>query len=277
MQPRPDHSAAPARRMIFLHHSVGADLIRDGNVRALLKQQAPHVEFWDYAYNPPRLRRRVRSLVDTLRGRPSLIMPDHYYGLRDDAGRHIPMSFNVPNDNTDPDGLAAIVAQPLINPPRNTFSRLMHFDVIALKSCFTILPITSEEQFERYKRHYWSMREAMGRYPEKLFLLLTPPPLRASLTTPEHAALARRLAQWLASKEFAAERENLAVFDLFDALAVPEGQPEANTLRPQFCREAIGDTHPNAAAGQTVAPQWVRFIAQAIGRASDSRQSVAAR
>jgi hypothetical protein len=246
--------SAPSRRLIFLHQSTGADILRAGNVRQLLTLRAPSLQLWDYGFNPPSLTMRLRGLVR----RPAL-MPEHYYGLGDAEGRRHGVVYHVAN--TDPDGLATMFNQPVTNPPTNVISHLLQFEAIAFKSCFTIFPITSDEQLARYERGYRRVRDALDRHSNKLFLPLTPPPLRASLCTPEQAARARSLARWLMSDEFRGDRAYVVPFDLFDALAVPEGQPQANTLRPEFCVADPHDSHPNAQANTAVASAWVAFLA----------------
>jgi hypothetical protein len=257
-------------RVIFLHHSVGADLVKYGDVRGLLRQEAPSVELWDHAYNPISLRTLARSVV-----RRQPLMPDHYYGLRDGHGRRVVGSFNVPRDNTDPDGLAAVFGQPVSDPPDNTLSSLLQFDVLAFKSCFTIFPIRSEQQLESFKRSSRSIRDGVERHPSKFFVPMTPPPLRANLTTPEQAALAWRFATWMMSEEFHGNLPNVVPFDLFGTLAVPEGSPQAHTLRPEYCQDDPGDTHPNITADRAVAPAFVRVLTRAIGQRSRLPSSLA--
>jgi hypothetical protein len=257
-------------RIIFLHHSVGADLLKDGHVREQLRSRAPSIELWDHAYNTPRLRSYIKSAVI---GRSML--PSHYYGLRDGSGRRVGAPFTMPGDNTDPDGFAALFAEPVTEPPSNTLSHLMRFDVIAFKSCFTILPhLRTDAQLERYKRHYRAVAEALGRYPGKLFIPITPPPLRASHTNEEQTARARHLATWMMSEGFGTDRPNVVPFDLFDTLAAPEGGPQANTLRSEFCRAEDSDTHPNATGGEQATAELVPFLVSAVERVRGLREAV---
>lgn len=265
-------SNARQRRIVFLHQSTGADIIKDGNLRALLRQQAPALELWDYAFNPTSLKYTIASYLG-LRYR----MPDHFYGLHDGAGRRVSGSFQVPGDNTSPEALAGIFAQPVTQPAANTLSNLLRFDVIAFKSCFTIFPLTSDEQLARYQQAYVSIRRTLDQHPDKLFLPLTPPPLRASLSTPEQAARARRFARWIMSPEFHGGQAHIQPFDLFDALAVPEGAPDANTLRPEFCRADVNDSHPNPEANTIIAGQWAGWLARTVGQTATAGQPATAR
>jgi hypothetical protein len=87
-------ASAQATRIIFLHHSCGQNLIEQGGVREGLT--ALGYEFYDHGYNGD--------------------------GLRLADGSYTGTNFDVPGDNTDPDGFAAIFAQSLHDPPDNTFS-----------------------------------------------------------------------------------------------------------------------------------------------------------
>jgi hypothetical protein len=253
-------------RVIFLHHSTGADILKDGNVRGLLREHAPDIALWDYAYNPLPPLRLAKKLVGQALGRHGL-MPEHYYGLRDAAGRRLPDAWDIPYDNTDPWGLAVLFAQPETNPPSNAFSRMLQFDVIAFKPCFTILNIESDKQLDEYKQHYLTIRDGMDKHPDKLFLPLTPPPLRASLTNAEQARRSRAFASWIISDEYVGGRANVKPFDLFDLLAVPESGTDANTLRPEYCRPEIYDSHPNPEANKAVAARWVPALVASIRQA----------
>lgn len=242
------------RRIVFLHQSTGAEILRDGNVREVLGQRLPSAELWDYGFNPPTVTGRLRGLVRFPR-----LMPAHYYGLGDGAGRRKRLSFHVAD--TGPAGLASMFGQPVTNPPANALSHLLEFDVMAFKSCFTIFPITDDVQLDAYQRDYGVVRNTMMRHPNKLFVPLTPPPLRASLCTPDQAARARRFARWIMSDEFTGGRPNVIPFDLFDLLATREAEPDSNTLRPEYCLANVSDSHPNGEANRIVADRWTTFLA----------------
>ena len=135
-------------RIIWLHHSCGEGLIEQGSVREGLT--ALGYEFYDHGYNDE--------------------------GLRLADGSYSGRNFDVPGDNTDPDGLAEIFSQPLHDPPDNTFSYLMQYDVIAFKSCYPVSNIGSDEQLAEYQSYYLTIRARVAQYPDKLFVVVTQPP-----------------------------------------------------------------------------------------------------
>jgi hypothetical protein len=221
--------------VIFLHHSTGRNLIEQGGVREAFA--AAGYDFWDHDYNDQGLTR-----------------PD---------GVPAGYSYDIPNDNTDPDGLAHIFSQRLCSWPLNAFSGLMQHEVIVFKSCFPVSNITSDAQLEQYKTYYLEMRDVMDQHPDHVFIVVTPPPLNPAATGTEAAARARTFAEWLKSDEFLAGHPNVFTFDFFDLLA--EDEPTAsdcNMLSKEY-RERE-DSHPNKKANETISSIFVEFIIKAI-------------
>jgi hypothetical protein len=233
--PTPETTTPPSggefSRIIFLHHSCGANLIEQGGLRQLLTDLG--YEFYDHGYNED-----------------GLVLAD---------GTWTGTNFDVPDDNTDPDGYANIFAQPLDDPPDNTFSYLMQYDVIAFKSCFPVSNIGSDEQLAEYKTYYLSIRDRMDEYPEKIFIVVTEPPEIAADTDSAAAARARAFTDWLASDEYLSGHANVFTFNFFDLLA----DPSTNMLRTEYQTDEY-DAHPNELANQTIAPQFADFIDQSV-------------
>lgn len=219
--------------VIFLHHSTGRNLIRQGGVRERLT--AAGFRFWDHDYS-------WEGVI-----RPDSMRTGYSYG--------------IPDDNTDPDGLARLFDQPVYPWPLNALSGLMQHEVIAFKSCFPTSHITSDEQLDEYKAYYLRIREVMGQHSDRIFIVVTPPPLNPVATDLEAAVRARAFANWLKSDEFLAGHPNVFTLDFFDLLA--EGDPSApdsNMLRATY-REGE-DSHPNQLANETIGPLFADFIVE---------------
>jgi len=215
--------------IIFLHHSTGDNLIRQGGVRERFMEAG--YGFWDHGYN--------------------------HQGLRRPDGTATGYSYNIPDDNTDPDGFARIFSQRLNELPLNAFSGLLQYDVIAFKSCFPVSDIASDEQLETYKTYYLSIRDVMGQHPDKIFVVVTQPPLNPAATDAETAARAGAFANWLKSNEY------VFTFAFFGYLAEDDPtSPDYNMLREAY-RDGT-DSHPNATANETIGPLFVDFIINAI-------------
>jgi hypothetical protein len=241
----PDSSLAqdlPPVRIIFMHHSTGQGLLDGGDLRETLS--AMGYELWDHGYNDE--------------------------GLTDASGTRLGINWDVPYDNTDPWGWAEIFQQPVTNPPANTFSHMLDFDVIVFKSCFPVSDIQSEEQLDVYRSYFSTIRDVAARHPDKLFIAFTPPPLVPNATTPEAAARARRWADDLASPEYAIPDSNMVVFDFFSQLADENGY-----LRAEY-RVDENDSHPNDVANRVVAAELADFVDQAIRNFVADRPMIAA-
>jgi hypothetical protein len=221
--------------IIFLHQSTGRNLVDQGKVRESLTQAG--FAFWDHDYNN--------------------------IGLRDPQGQFSGYSYNVLNDNTNPDGLANIFTQRAYPLPFNTFSGLMQHEVIIIKSCFPNSDIKSAESLEQLKASYLSIRSRMDQYPGKAFIIFTQPPLIPAETSPEAADRARALADWLKSDEFLSGHSNVFVYDFFNLLVEQDPTaPDYNMLRQDY-RNGV-DSHPNQLANETIGPMFAKFVTGTI-------------
>jgi hypothetical protein len=229
--------------VIFLHHSTGNNLVEQGGLRESFSSAGYH--FWDQSYN--------------------------YQGLRDPDGKFTNYAYPVPRDNTDPDGLARVFSQQLYDLPINAFSGLLQHEVIIVKSCFAPANnIISDEQLAQLKQYYLGMRDRMSQYPDKLFVIVTSPPLNPAETNPLEAGRARILADWLKSAEFLQNEDNIYVFDMFDRLAESNpSNPDYHMLRQEYRNGA--DSHPNLRANQEISPIFVNSIINIIQDYRSSR------
>lgn len=218
------------QRILFMHHSTGLGIIQGGRVREAFT--ALGYEFWDHGYNEE--------------------------GLVDAAGNWLGVNWDVPGDNTDPDGWYAIFNQPVTSPPSNTFSHMLEFDVVIFKSCFPSSHIADEWMFEQYQEYYLSIRDVIDQHPDKLFVPFTTPPLVPNETDAAAAARARRWAEYLTSDEYLAGHPNIAVFDVFTHAADADG-----FLRAEY-RADEWDSHPNDIANTALGALLVEYVDQAI-------------
>ena len=227
--------------IIFLHHSTGRNLIVQGNVRELFAQRG--YAFWDHDYNTIGLTR-----PDGMRTGTSYDIPEVTPGVKGGG-------------NTDPEGLAVLFAQPVHEPPDNAFSRLLQHEVVIFKSCFPNSAIKSEDMLAQHKRWYRDMRDVMDQHPDRIFIVVTSPPLHPLGTNADEAHRARALANWLKSDEYLAGHPNVFTFDFFDLLA----DPSTNTLRSEYQLDPENpDSHPNAIANNRIGPLFVEFVVEAV-------------
>jgi hypothetical protein len=241
---QPSSAAAAGNRLFFLHHSTGRNLVNQGGLRDQLATMkaadGSSFTFWDHDYN--------------------------YVGLSNAAGELVSWTYEIPNDNTDPDGLHRLWTT--ANAARDSI--LANHDVIAFKSCFfPAADITSQDQVDQYKAWYLEIRDELDRHPDKVFLVMSFPPRHRLGTYPQQAAWGREFADWLGSAEFLAGHPNIRYFDLFDQFANPDdGSPTANMLRYEYeLNHEVPDSHPNRLGNETVGPLFVAaLVAAAEGR-----------
>lgn len=224
------------RDIFFLHHSTGNLLVSHGELKQAFAEKG--YQFWDHMYN--------RN------------------GARDPDGVPLRYHYSIPGDNTDPDGLVRIFKQPALPLPLNALSNMLQHEVIIVKSCFDPANhIASDEQLQLYKTWYLGIRETMAAHPDRIFIIMTTPPLNPAETNADEAVRARKYADWLASDEFTAGAPNVFVFDFYTLLAENDPtKPDVNMLRADY-RDG-SDSHPNATASRAAAPVFTQFVIEKI-------------
>lgn len=229
-------AAIAADNVFFLHHSTGRNLIDEGDLRSVVELhnvgRTHPVEFWDHDYNS--------------------------IGLRDPDGNYTGVSYGIPNDNTNPDGLYTLWTSD--NPARTQI--LANHQIIAFKSCFPASDITSDAMLQQYKNWYLAMRDVFDQHPSHTFVVMSQPPLHRLATNTADAARARAFSRWLGSSAYLSGHDNVRFFDFFDRLAhVDDGSDQANRLNYAYERSHTNsDSHPNMTANQIVGPEFMQFL-----------------
>ncbi len=230
--------AAPAlavnERIIFLHHSTGNIIYKDGNVPG-----------WIADYNTTQ--------------NSAYVVQDRYYPNTPYPWANYPYDYwnlwvngscraDTPNIHCL-DQLAA------------------DYQVVIFKNCFPVSDIgadtgspditSSRKSLENYTLQYSAVRDKLQEYPDTLFIFWTGAPLHRLATTPEKAARARRFADWVKNEMTAGgSYPNIRVFDYFDLTAGTD-----NMLRYDYEKSHTGsDSHPNGQAAADVGPVFARFI-----------------
>jgi hypothetical protein len=241
----------PLRRLFFLHHSTGRYMLQEGEARAYLENininKGTNFTFWDHDYN--------------------------YIGLSDNDGDLLSYSYSIPDDNTYPDGLHELWTTS--NSARDSI--MSRYDVIAFKSCYPASDIGSEAELAQYKLWYLDMRDFFDQHPEKLFIIMSPPPRHRLATNTDDADRAREFANWLGTDEYMAGHTNMVYFDFFTLLAQPDdGSSTRNMLLYDYEKSHTdSDSHPNSLANQDVAPLFMDFMVEAATPSTSPVRSLA--
>ncbi|MDQ7787348.1 MAG: Ig-like domain-containing protein [Thermodesulfovibrionales bacterium] len=229
--------------LFFLHHSTGDGLVVEGNMRSVIasynSSHGTEFVFWDHGYS--------------------------WDGLRNPSGEFTGTNYDIPGDNTNPDGLYNLwtsVETEYVN-ARNQI--LNNHQVIAFKSCFPASQIPDAATLAQYQTWYLGMRDFFDTHTDRLFIVMSTPPLHHLATNATEASNARAFADWLCSDAYLSGHPNVRCFNLFDYLANHnDGSATANMLRYEYeGSHSDSDSHPNAFANQTVGPVFANFLCDA--------------
>ncbi len=233
------------KRLLFIHHSTGANLIHKGNLRKLLYAKTDRIEFWDHSYN---VSENIPSSI------LKIVANKFTYktGLSDKDGNILSKDFSIKLSNNDPGDFENIFCSA---PTNSTLQQILQFDIIAFKNCYPTTKMESDEKLERFKQNYNNMSNCFKQYPDKLFIAFTPPPLRQELTKPEYAKRATEFASWINNKWM--KPSNVRVFDFFSLLADSNGY-----LKKEYCPILKIDSHPNKQANEKIASIFTNFLVQ---------------
>jgi len=161
-----------------------------------------------------------------------------------------------------------------LDPNNNIYPFLAANKIVVIKSCFPSSNITgygspadtsgsgvTYKTIYNYKWHWRSILNIMKQHPENFFVIWTNAPLVAEATNSTEARLAKEFCTWakdtLANGNdpvYGAFPPNVYVFDFFHKLAMQNGY-----MNPAYQVQS-GDSHPNAAATELVAPQFVQEV-----------------
>ncbi|NCU38678.1 hypothetical protein EOL96_06535 [Candidatus Saccharibacteria bacterium] len=147
-------------KTLFIHRSVGQNLIAEGRLRELL--HAYDIALDDYDNNTGTLTAYDNSTITN--------------------------SITIPGNNTNPDNLAQYF--------KKWDELLENYDSIMVKSCYPNSHIKNESQFKKMQQSYVAVFEAFMSH-RKQVVLLTSPPLRPLFTNREEARLVAKLNEWL--------------------------------------------------------------------------------
>lgn len=223
------------KKILFIHHSTGGNLIKEGKLRETVKKLDPSIQLWDHNYNYI----------------PFIAYFTHYRGLTDYNGNITGNDYNIVLSNNSPKEFAEIFSR---DPNDYTLRSILSYNLIAFKNCYPTTKIISDQQLEEDISYYKVVASNLKRYPKKQFVFLTSPPMRKEMTNIENAKRAKSLTDWLNS-EFARGVANVHVFDLFGLLSDNNG-----FLKNEYTRFFPWDSHPNRLANETISPIFADYL-----------------
>ncbi len=235
-----------ATDILFVHKSVGSDLITSGSIRAELASLNSNYDFWDYRTDAK-----------------GLIAPD---GSTDGTN----YSTNNPYTPLEYDPIFMQTPDPLDSgsptQPTNAITGLLRHQVIIWKGCFTS-HITTSGCITAYQNADTGILSTIDAHPDKLFIYSGFVPTNPAANNATDAARDRTYNEWV--KDLPGTRSNLKIFPIFEKYA--DNNPlsdEYNMLRADY--RTGTDSHPIPYAHQVVGPVFAEFIDTSIKEFSTS-------
>ena len=230
------NAAQPSQpvRLVFIHHSTGENWLRDdnGGLGIALRDNNYYVSDTNYSWGPvdPDLGGEIGTYTDI----------GHWYNW-----------FLGPRRDQTLNSLYSHGDQ-WCNYLRLDAAPAGENQIVLFKSCFpnsaiggspTDPPTSGDNPLQgrdagsgeltvgNIKRIYNDLLAYFGAHPEKLFVLITAPPLESGATNPSEAANARALTRWLVEDWLQAyPLTNVAVFDFYNVMTSNAGDADHNDL-----------------------------------------------
>jgi len=134
-------------------------------------------------------------------------------------------------------------------------------NIILFKSCFPASNITSDEMLEEYKGYYRQLYSVYAKYPNRVFVPMSTPPLLRNNTSYAAAKRALEFEEWLLNEyKTAYTGTNLAPFGLHSLLSDSDGY-----LDSEFAGDDPADDHPNSHSGTVVGEALWKHLEANLG------------
>lgn len=220
-------------RIVFLHHSVGEGMLNEGGLRDKLLDMGILVKSATYGD-------QIGEDTDM----------NHWVNKFGSRMQDI-FDFSTHGDHYRSDGKTN--------------------EVVMFKSCFPNSeieadgdlpgdPSAPQRTLANYKATWTALESELAKYPDKLFIYLTAPPVVPEVSSPDEARRARDFNTWLMTEYLPAYRQNtgldnLYIFDLFGVLTDNQG-----FLKPEYRVPLPADCHPNIKGSQAAATAFMAFF-----------------
>jgi len=257
----PDHPV----KLIFIHHSTGGNWLASpsdnelgGDLGRLLMENNYFVSATNYGWGPDSIgdATDIPNWVDWFNGDNS---PTYLNALYNENGQNIGDFGAWPRLVGDPGG---------------------ENEIILFKSCFPNSDLEGKPDdppdpegwlsVGHSKYVYNEILKNFATRPDKLFIVITAPPLSSGNTTQAHATNARGLNEWLINdwlRENNYTLSNVAVFDLYNVLTGPDshhrfinGQIEHIVGSRNTLYYPSGDDHPSREGNRKAADEFIPLL-----------------
>jgi len=264
-----DSASPPASpvKLIFVHHSCGGNWLADigggndqaGGLGAALMSNNYFVSATNYGWGPNGIgsNTNVPDWPDWFTGANSGDVLDALY---DESDQNIGGFGDWSRLGTDPGGENEIIMFKSCFPNSNVDGNPNDPPASSLNGDFTV---------SNFKAVYNNLLTYFETRQDKLFIVVTAPPLKANKTTSARAANARAFNDWLVNDWLAGyAHNNVAVFDFYNVLTAADnhhrwhnGQIEHVQPTPSnVSAYPSGDSHPTAAGNIKSTTEFVPLL-----------------
>lgn len=257
-QERTDNSNPPGQtvKLIFIHHSTGENWLRDdyGTLGTMFDQNNYFVSDTNYGWGPNSIGDRT-DIPDWLEWFRSANTPTYMNALFNEYNQHS----SYTRTHADPGG---------------------QNEIVMFKSCFPNSnldgnPNDSPNSTPGYtvghaKYVYNELLKYFGAHNDKLFIVVTAPPLRVEETSPHAAANARAFNNWLVYNwlwENNYTQSNVAVFDFYNVLTAANyhhyfynGDVQHIFGNHNTAYYPTSDSHPSVAGSRKATNEFVPLL-----------------
>lgn len=280
----PDPPAAPLK-LIFIHHSCGENWLTDGNggLGLALRDNHYFVSDTNYGWGPDGIgdNTDIGHWWDWFRGPQSAIYLAALFAESDQHSSYSRLA-------TDPGGENQIVLFKSCYPNSHLGGDATDPSTTGDNPLRGASAYSDHHTVANAKGIYTDLLTAFAARQDRLFVVITAPPLAADETDAAHAANARALNNWLVSDWLAGyPHTNVAVFDLYNVLTSNGGSPHIHdagaeagnhhrwwdgapqhlqTVDQNVAAYPSGDSHPTAAGNQKATAEFIPLLNAAVRR-----------
>lgn len=245
------------RKIIFLHHSTGRCIwVGDTNELAVRLGRKGTVQRYFDEYN----RKNNTDYVITSQPFPKKEM----YGWKNYPYDYYNIWVKNAGENTY-----------LGEPTLEILTR--EYDVIVFKHCFPVSRIledkgmpdinSEEKRLENYKLQYNALKRKMHSFPGTKFIAWTPAALLKEQTTPGQAMRTNEFYRWMLD-EWDEPGDNIFIWDFY------KYETEGGLYMLEEYVSGPGDSHPNKAFSERLAPLFSQFIIDVLENAYTERKKL---
>lgn len=188
------------------------------------------------------------------------------FSLRDVNGNNPNNAYDIPKYHTDPDHFSNWFNHPNRNPAAKL---LNNHEIIVLKSCYSTTGNTRGPM--HFKPHYQNLLENLLKYPNRIFIICTAPPLNnggsghGPIPWRQRNQWYRETADWLVSEAKNSRYSNIFIYDMNRDIADNQydGSDDDYGLHPDY-KINNRAPKPNTSGNRVISSGLIKAVVNAV-------------